>query len=208
MSSESDKPIIKNASFCTFGDSDVIAQAYGPNSRLEGRVTQTDELGTTQHGKVDTTKSGKYFEGQKAYVFLLDSDQNGFPDQMTGPYSLIYTLPESTKSGEVHSRIGIMNPIGNTFSESNEPIVERHPKKFHFEGTITIPNVIVKQGSLTGQKVTIQFDESNFEFPFVEDGPSDSRIHIVKENWIPARIIPAEKSPKDPLVDGYLFVDE
>lgn len=211
MSHETDKPIFKVMSSDSESNAELVAQAYQPSSkRLNGNITQTDHVGVERQGQLDNSKTGKYFEGQKSYVFLLDADGNGFPDQMTGAYSLIYTLPESTKAGPVHSRVGFMNPASSVVDGKSEatPAIEHRAKKFHFEGTITIPNVKVTQGSLAGKTVTLQFDEPNFEFPFVEEGPSDTRLHKVSEQWVPARIVPKEKSPTEPMSDGYLFVDE
>ncbi|MBX9880114.1 MAG: hypothetical protein K2Y22_16770 [Candidatus Obscuribacterales bacterium] len=210
MSDETDKFMFKVES-SGIENAELVAQAYQPSSkRLNGTITKTDHVGMQGQAQLDTSKSGKYFEGQKAYVFLLDADGNGFPDQMTGPYSLIYTLPESTQAGPVHSRVGFMNPAATLAEGKSEtaPKDEHRVKKFHFEGTITIPNVKVTQGSLAGETFTVQFDEPNFEFPFIEEGPSDTRLHKVTEQWVPARIVPKEKSPIDPMSDGYLFVDE
>lgn len=210
MSDETDKLMFKVES-SSIENAELVAQAYQPScKRLNGNVTKTDHVGMEGQAQLDNSKSAKYFEGQKAYVFLLDADGNGFPDQMTGAYSLIYTLPESTKAGPVHSRVGFMNPVSCVVESKSgaTPEIEHRAKKFHFEGTITIPNVKVTQGSLAGETVTVQFDEPNFEFPFIEEGPSDTRLHKVLEQWVPARIVPKEKSPIDPMSDGYLFVDE
>ncbi len=194
----------------------IIAQAYGSDSqakpvkRLNAKVTQSEELApnTTKNAGVKSGSHGNYFEGQKSYVVLLDKDQNGVTDQMTGAYSLIITLPESTKSGPVHSGVEIIDPRTEVVKSDRAETDGHRAKHFHFEGTITIPKVKIKQGSLAGKEVTVQFDESNFQFPFVEEGLSSNRVHRVQDEWVNGRIIPAENSPATPIVDGYLYVDE
>ncbi len=195
----------------------VIAQAYGrvdsqsaPGKRLNGSIVQSAEIApdTTKNAGVQSGSHGNYFEGQKSYVVLLDKDQNGVPDQMTGAYSLIYTLPDSTKAGPVHSGVEIIDPRTEVVKSDRAETDSHRAKQFHFEGTITIPKVKIKQGSMAGQEVTVQFDDSNFQLPFVEQDPSSNRVHTVHDEWVNGRIIPKEKSPEKPVVDGYLYVDE
>lgn len=176
---------------------------------LHGSLTKSDELSSGDKAQGQGIEPARFFEGQKSYVVLLDSDNNGVADQITDAYSLIYTVPEATPAGPVHSGVGMLDPKAVIVkTEKDVNVGSSKNKHYHFEGTITIPNVKIKQGSRMGQEVTVQFAESKFEFPFLEEGFSRNRVHNVKEDWVPGRIVPPEQSPKAPVVDGYLYLDE